>query len=130
MLSPSVSEGITDPSGSIIRYIGRIQLGGHEVLAYNLPAVPAEQLIASTRLSLAAFSLFGLALHPVEPTRLGWFRLAVVILYGVYAALLAKGTFRVGAELLPKRFVHVGDIGACLLFLLVSGQMWGLFAPF
>ena len=94
------------------------------------PRAHLARLITSTRLALAAFSLFALALHPIEPSSLGWFRLAVVISYGVYAALLARLASRVGAPPSYLRSVHAVDIGACFLFLSISDGIGSLFVPF
>lgn len=95
-----------------------------------LPNSRAERLVASTRVALAAFSLFALALYPIEPNSLGWLRLSVVILYGVYAAVLARLISRGGALLLDPRAIQTADVGACFLFLSVSGGIESLFVPF
>lgn len=94
------------------------------------PTSRAEHLMASTRLALAAFSLFALALHPIVPTPLGWLRLTVVILYSVYAAVLARLVSRTGEPLRHAGAVHATDIGACFLFCSVSEGIGSLFAPF
>src|SRR5260221_6370015 len=100
------------------------------VADYSLHTRRAEWLIASTRLALGAFSVFALALHPIEPNPLGWFRLAVVICYGVYAAVLARLVSRVGAAVPYVRSVHAVDVAACFLFLSISGGIGRLFLPF
>jgi signal transduction histidine kinase len=89
-----------------------------------------EWLIGSTRLALAAFSLFALAVHPIKPDSLGSLRLAVVSLYGVYAAALARMISRSTVPLPYSSITHVLDVSACFLFLSVSPGIAILFVPF
>jgi signal transduction histidine kinase len=95
-----------------------------------MPSSRAERLIASMRLALATFSLFALALCPIEPNSLGWLRLSVVILYSVYAAVLGRLVSRGEGPLLHVRAIQAADVGACFLFLSVSGGIESLFVPF
>jgi signal transduction histidine kinase len=100
------------------------------LMSDSAPSLRTERLMASTRLALAAFSLFSLALDPFEPTALGWLRLGVVILYGVFAAALAKHVLAANHPVPYVRAIHAADIGACVLFCSLSGGIDRLFTPF